>query len=134
MKLRISAHQKGKLPLQLDEIVSGYNREFLLYWVDAIIETANQLYTEDAARNNNSSKQQTRSDDDNNAHSLQKPIHLVTPIRSITGNSRLEIEVPDAKGYQCVKEAVSRHIMHMPLTVRELFMNISHVSTTTAGA
>ncbi|AFU57469.1 hypothetical protein Ngar_c05260 [Candidatus Nitrososphaera gargensis Ga9.2] len=128
MRIRISARPQGKSPKQLDELVWGYNREFLLYWVDTIIETANQLYTEDVKTVVEKNEQEGRNDV---AYCLQKPIHLATRLWDINGYAPIEIEVPDAKGYKCVSEAISLHIANMPLTIREMFANISQIATAT---
>lgn len=128
MRIRISARPHGKSPKQLDELVWGYNREFLLYWIDTVIETANQLYTEDVKTVVGKNEQEGRND---GAYCLQKPIHLATRLRDINGYAPIEIEVPDAKGYKYVGEAISLHIVHMPLTIREMFANISQIATTT---
>lgn len=111
----------------MDELVWGYNRELLLYWVDTIIETENQFYSEDAKIVVERSEQ-TGND---NAYCLQKPIHLATRLRDINGYAPIEIEVPDSKGYKCVGEAISLHIVHMPLTIREMFTNVSQIATST---
>lgn len=123
MKIRLIASPLGRSSRSLDELVWGYNREFLLYWVGTVIETANQLYNEHISIEDEN-KQQAGND----IHSLQKPIRLATRIQDITSNSPIEIEVPNVEGYKCVREAISRHIIHMPLTVRELFRNITRIA------
>jgi hypothetical protein len=127
MRVRIDVRPKGKSPRQLDELVDGYNREFLLYWIDTIIETANDQYNKDPEIVQKN-EQHERSDD---VHSLQKPIHLATRLRDINGYTPIEIEVPDTKGYKCVSEAISLHLVHMPLTIREWFRNVSQIATAT---
>jgi hypothetical protein len=123
VKIRLIASPLGRSSRSLDELVWGYNREFLLYWVGTVIETANQLYNEHISIEDEN-KQQAGND----IHSLQKPIRLATRIQDITSNSPIEIEVPNVEGYKCVREAISRHIIHMPLTVRELFRNITRIA------
>ena len=125
MKIRIGARPSGKSTNLLDELMPGYNREFLLYWVDTIVDTANQLYND----NNNHKNKQDRKDD----YYFLKPVCLATRIRD-NSNSPIEIEVGDIEAYKCVREAIARHISSMPLTVREFFRNISHPTAAAAEA
>jgi hypothetical protein len=117
VKIRISARPLGKSTNLLDELMPGYNREFLLYWVDTIIDTANQLCDDNTNREN----KQDREDD----YYFLKPVRLATRLHD-DSNSPIEIEVADIEAYNCVREAIARHISFMPLTIREFFRNISH--------
>jgi hypothetical protein len=113
VKVRISARPLGKSSNLLDELMPGYNREFLLYWVDTIIDTANQLYDDNSTH------------DRNDDYYFLKPVRLATRLRD-NSNSLIEIEVTDIEAYNCAREAIARHISSMPLTIREFFRNISH--------
>jgi hypothetical protein len=117
VKVRISATPLGKSSNLLDELMPGYNREFLLYWIDTIIDTANQLYDDNTNREN----KQDREDD----YYFLKPVRLATRLHD-DSNSPIEIEVADIEAYKCVREAIARQISSMPLTIREFFRNISH--------